>query len=80
MKTYGEWKYSVTISDLGTTWRYVVSFTPRPFLPGETSLNTRCIEVWVSPIAKLNVMEKRKPLAFAGNRIQIPRSSSLYTD
>jgi hypothetical protein len=30
MKTYGERRYSTTILDLGTRWRWVVSFTPRP--------------------------------------------------
>jgi hypothetical protein len=33
MKTYGEWRYSSTILDLGTSWRWVVSFTPRPLFP-----------------------------------------------
>jgi hypothetical protein len=30
MKTYGEWRYSSTILDPGTRWRWVISFTPRP--------------------------------------------------
>jgi hypothetical protein len=25
-----EWRYKATILDLGTRWRWVVSFTPRP--------------------------------------------------
>jgi hypothetical protein len=29
MKTYGEWRYSSTILDLGTRWRWMVSITPR---------------------------------------------------
>jgi hypothetical protein len=29
-KDMGEWRYSSTILDLGTRWRWVVSFTPRP--------------------------------------------------
>jgi hypothetical protein len=29
MKTYGEWKYSSTILDIGTRWRWVVSFMPQ---------------------------------------------------
>jgi hypothetical protein len=33
MKTYGQWKYNSTISDLGTVWRWVVSFTPLPLYP-----------------------------------------------
>jgi hypothetical protein len=28
-----EWRYSSTIFDLGTTWRWVVRFTPRQFYP-----------------------------------------------
>jgi hypothetical protein len=28
MNTYGEWRHSSTIPDLGTRWRWVVSFTP----------------------------------------------------
>jgi hypothetical protein len=29
----GEWRYSFTILDLDTRWRWVVSFTPRPLYP-----------------------------------------------
>jgi hypothetical protein len=29
----GEWKYSSTILDLGTRWRWVVSLSPRPLYP-----------------------------------------------
>jgi hypothetical protein len=29
----GEWRYSSTHFDLGTIWRWVVSFTPRPLYP-----------------------------------------------
>jgi hypothetical protein len=29
----GEWRYSSTILDLSTKWRWVVSFTPRPLYP-----------------------------------------------
>jgi hypothetical protein len=29
----GEWRYSSNILDLGTRWRRVVSFTPRPLYP-----------------------------------------------
>jgi hypothetical protein len=29
MKTYGEWRYSSTILELSTRWRWVCSFTPR---------------------------------------------------
>jgi hypothetical protein len=33
MKTYGEWSYSSTSLDLGTRWRWVVSFTLLPLYP-----------------------------------------------
>jgi hypothetical protein len=29
----GKWKYNSTILDLSTSWRWVVSFTPRPLYP-----------------------------------------------
>jgi hypothetical protein len=29
----GEWRHSSTILDLGTRWRWVVSFTPQPLYP-----------------------------------------------
>jgi hypothetical protein len=31
----GEWRYSSTILDLGTRWRWVVSFMPQPLSVGE---------------------------------------------
>jgi hypothetical protein len=35
---------------LGTKWRWVVSFTPRPlFIPGERSPGTHCAGGWVGP-------------------------------
>jgi hypothetical protein len=33
MKAYGEGRYSSTILDLCTRWRYVVSFTSQPLYP-----------------------------------------------
>jgi hypothetical protein len=33
----GEWRYSSTILDLGTRWRWVVSFMPRPLYPRRKS-------------------------------------------
>jgi hypothetical protein len=33
----GEWRYSSTILDLGTRWRWVVSFKPQPLWPGGNS-------------------------------------------
>jgi hypothetical protein len=39
MKTYGEYRYSTKILDLGTRWKWVVSFTPRPLHPWGKSPN-----------------------------------------
>jgi hypothetical protein len=33
----GKWRYSPTILNLGTGWRWVVRFTPRPLYPREKS-------------------------------------------
>jgi hypothetical protein len=35
LRRTGEWRYSSTILDLGTCWRWAVSFTPRPLYPRE---------------------------------------------
>jgi hypothetical protein len=50
----GEWRYSSTILDLGTSWRRVVSFTPRPFDPEESARGTLWIGGWASePVSTL---------------------------
>jgi hypothetical protein len=33
LRRIGEWSYSSTFLDLGTRWRWVVSFTPMPLYP-----------------------------------------------
>jgi hypothetical protein len=58
----GEWRYSSTILNLGTIWRLVVSFTPRPLYPGEITPGTYWIGGWVGPRADLHAVEKRKIL------------------
>jgi hypothetical protein len=58
----GEWRYSSTILDLGTRWRYVVSFTPRPLYPREITPGTHWTEGWVGPRTGLNDVEGRKIL------------------
>jgi hypothetical protein len=40
MKVYGEWRYSSTILDLSTRWRWVISFKPRLLYPWETGPST----------------------------------------
>jgi hypothetical protein len=62
----GEWRYSSTILDLGTRWRWVVSYTPRPLYPEEILPGTHWIGGWVGPRAGLDVVEKRKILALSG--------------
>jgi hypothetical protein len=68
--------------DLGTSWRWVVSFTPRPFYPRERALGTHCIGGWVDPRAGLDNMEKKKFLTLPGlepRPLSRPsRSQSLY--
>jgi hypothetical protein len=64
----GEWSYSSTILDLGSRWRWVVSFTPRPiYLRGNSfqySLNRRIL----GPRSAMDAVEKIKSLAPVGNR------------
>jgi len=45
------------ILDLGTRWRWVVSFTPRSLYPGE-----KRIRGWVCSRSGLDAMERRKIL------------------
>jgi hypothetical protein len=39
-------------TDLGTRWRWVISFTPRPFYPEERLPGTHWIGGWVGPSVK----------------------------
>jgi hypothetical protein len=64
MKRYmGEWRYSSTVLDIGTRWRWVVSFTPRPLYPRGNPpppfLGTHWIGGWVCLRAGLDHVEKR---------------------
>jgi hypothetical protein len=53
----GEWRYSSTILDLGTGWRWVASFTLLPFYPGERTPTTHWIGGWAQfkELRKINV-------------------------
>jgi hypothetical protein len=51
----GEWRYSSTFLNLGTRWRWVVSFTPQLLYPGERAPGTHWIGGWVGPRAGLDV-------------------------
>jgi hypothetical protein len=52
--------------DIGTSWRWLVSFTPRPLHPRERATGTHCIGGWVDPRAGLDDMEQRKFLTLPG--------------
>jgi hypothetical protein len=57
----GEWRYSSTHSfDLGTRWRWVVSFTPGHFTSRKRAAGTHWIRGWVGPRAVLDAVMKRR--------------------
>jgi hypothetical protein len=55
----GDCRYSSTILDLGSSWRWVISFTPRPFY-------SHWIGGCVGPITRLDALERRKILSLSG--------------
>jgi hypothetical protein len=59
MNRYGEWRYSSTIFNVGTRWRWVVSFTSRPLYPWGKFPRTHCIGGCVDPTDGLDAVEKR---------------------
>jgi hypothetical protein len=70
MKTYGEWMYRSAFLDLGTSWRWVVNFTPRPLYPRGKSPWYLWIGGWVNVRAGLDDFEKRKSLTLPGLELQ----------
>jgi hypothetical protein len=52
-----EWMYRSTFLDLGTTWRWVVSFTSLPLYSRERAPGTHSIAGWVDPKAGLDDMD-----------------------
>jgi hypothetical protein len=52
--------YIHSFFDLGTRWRWVVIFTPRPLYPQGRAPGTHWIGGWVSPRAVLDAVVKRK--------------------
>jgi hypothetical protein len=52
--------------DLGTSWKWVVSFIPRPLYPRERAPSTHCIGGWVDPRGGLDDTEKWKFLTLPG--------------
>jgi hypothetical protein len=62
----GEWRYSSTFLDLGTRWRWLVSFTLRLLYPGERARGTHWIGGWVGPGFGLGAVEKITILLLPG--------------
>jgi hypothetical protein len=77
----GEWMHRSHFLDLGTSWRWVVSFTTRP-LYSRGKAPTQWIGGWVDPRAGLDDIEKRKFLTLMGLELltlsRLARSQSLY--
>jgi hypothetical protein len=61
MKTYW-WSGGIVphLLDLGTRWKWVVSFTSQPLYPQRKSPGTHWIGGWVGPRAVLDMVVKRK--------------------
>jgi hypothetical protein len=72
------------IFDLGTSWRWVISFTTLPLYHRERVPGTNWIGGWVGPISGLDDVEKRKLLSLPGLELRsLLLSSPLgsrYTD
>jgi hypothetical protein len=58
------------ILDLGTSWRWVVRFTPRPLYPQGNSSHAHWMEGWVGPRAGQDNKEMRKFLTLTRSEIQ----------
>jgi hypothetical protein len=63
------------ILDLGTRWRWVVSFTARPLYPPEKETLVPMMRGWVGPRAGLDAVVRRK--ISSSYRDSSPKSSSL---
>jgi hypothetical protein len=69
--------------DLGNSWRWVVSFRPRPlYTPRKEPPGTHWIGGWVNPRAGLDDVEKKQFLTLPGLELRPlghpARSQSLY--
>jgi hypothetical protein len=58
MKAY--WVIAPRILDLGTRWRWVFSFTPRPLNPRGRAPSIHCIGGWVGLTTSLDAVVRRK--------------------
>jgi hypothetical protein len=74
-----KWRYICNVRDLGTSWRWVLSFTPSPLYPREKAHGTHWIGGWVGPRFGLAAAEKRRIFHSRDSNPGRPvRSSSLY--
>jgi hypothetical protein len=76
-----EWSYSSTILDLGISWRWMVSFTPRPLNPWGKSHRYLLDRRLGGPQSRSGLSEEQKNLARAANWKPIVQSvAPRYTD
>jgi hypothetical protein len=78
MKTYVGVEVSSTVLDVGTKWKWVVSFTPLPLYTRGKSVGTLWIGDCVGPRVGLDAVEKGKTLALPGVETG-PSSRQLIT-
>jgi hypothetical protein len=74
MKAYG----GVDFLDLGTSWRWVVSFTPRPFYPREKSPWYPLDRRLCGPRSRSGRRGEEKVLDPTGTRTPTPRTCNPY--
>jgi hypothetical protein len=74
----GEWMYRYFFLDLGTSWRWAVSFIPRPLYPRGKSLRHPLGRRLGGPRIPSGRRGKEKVLDTTGTQTPTPRSSSRY--
>jgi hypothetical protein len=68
------------ILDLGTKWKWMASFTPRPLHPQGNTPGTHWIGAWVDPRASLEAVVRRKiPRPYRNSKAQLssPQPSAV---
>jgi hypothetical protein len=73
----GEWRYSSTILDLETRWRWVISFTFLPLHPRGKIPGIHWRGGWEGPRTGQDTVEERKMFLLPGIEYR-PSSPSLY--
>jgi hypothetical protein len=67
--------------DIGSSWKWVISFTPLPLYPREGAPCTHCIGSWADLRVGLDDIENRKFLSLLGLELRpLGRPASRYTD